>query len=288
MLNDCRWSEKQKSIALIGKTMVNWYSMKLLNHQKPENPQDYPSKGWHPGCQCSRWSRSHPSSPCCQESRFGNDQDAVGCQQLQSQHQRQPSWPDTSPHVSRWGRGDALPARWTKWPKHQVQVSSRGHWSTGWVTGVDSRSLSLLDWITDHSDVNVQNKEGETGLMIALERNNLEIADLLLAKGSDLFLLNKFRETALHIACRKNQVEMIKKMLTFKVCPAPDPGFVRELSASPHFGQGIRGGGWPLDPQRRESHQHDQLYGWNTSASGCRGWISWHCWGNALMGPMTP
>lgn len=62
------------------------------------------------------------------------------------------------------------------------------------------------------ADVNKQNKQGQTALMVAVEYNHPEIIKLLLQAGANRELQNMYQERALDIA-RKKQNQMLINLL---------------------------------------------------------------------------
>lgn len=54
--------------------------------------------------------------------------------------------------------------------------------------------------LTHGSDINLQNGEGMTALMLSCERGNTDICELLLSNGADTEITNASGETALHVA----------------------------------------------------------------------------------------
>ncbi len=72
--------------------------------------------------------------------------------------------------------------------------------------------------IMDGINVNVRDKDGNTALIAASERNELKIVNLLLRNGANVNIKNKSDQTALQLAVfvpirEKDQMETIKRLL---------------------------------------------------------------------------
>ena len=58
--------------------------------------------------------------------------------------------------------------------------------------------LEIAKYLVDNGvDVNIQNEDGETALMLASSHSNLSLVRYLVAKGANLEILNKVRKTVL-------------------------------------------------------------------------------------------
>ena len=64
-------------------------------------------------------------------------------------------------------------------------------------------------------DVNVQNENGMTALMIASEAGHVEIIEELLQVGADVNIQNSAGDTALILATMKGQIDSVKELLKF-------------------------------------------------------------------------
>ena len=62
-------------------------------------------------------------------------------------------------------------------------------------------------------NLNLQDKKGDTALMMAIIRGLANIAELLIKKGADITLQNTNGETALTLAIYKNQIKIIKLLI---------------------------------------------------------------------------
>lgn len=69
-------------------------------------------------------------------------------------------------------------------------------------------ALALMDW--PKTDVNKLNHQGESALMLAALKGQLELAEKLISKGADV---NKTGWTPLHYAASGSQLKMISLML---------------------------------------------------------------------------
>jgi ankyrin repeat protein len=64
-----------------------------------------------------------------------------------------------------------------------------------------------------HADINKQNKEGQTALMLAVEYNHPDIIRLLLQAGADKYKENKYHENAIDLARKKQNTQLIDLLL---------------------------------------------------------------------------
>ena len=65
------------------------------------------------------------------------------------------------------------------------------------------------------ADVNVQDKNGRTALMMATEEKHVECIRCLLKAGADVNIKDMYKRTALHKAIIANNQEMVDVMLEF-------------------------------------------------------------------------
>jgi ankyrin repeat protein len=70
-----------------------------------------------------------------------------------------------------------------------------------------------------YDEINVQDIEGDTPLMWAIEYENLLAAELLLDQGVDPNVQNHAGRSALHWAVEKSNLELVQLLLTHKVNP---------------------------------------------------------------------
>ncbi|XP_071640972.1 uncharacterized protein [Temnothorax longispinosus] len=66
-----------------------------------------------------------------------------------------------------------------------------------------------------HCDVNLQDKDGNTPLHLAVSRNQPEIMDLLLSRGAAINTVNIVRRSALHIAVINQHVQYVRVLLRY-------------------------------------------------------------------------
>lgn len=64
--------------------------------------------------------------------------------------------------------------------------------------------------IRSKAEINIQNEEGLTALMFAVQGNHLELANLLIKEGAEKNLQNKYGKTALDFAKQNENKEMIR------------------------------------------------------------------------------
>ena len=75
----------------------------------------------------------------------------------------------------------------------------------------DARAVRVL--LSQHVDVNAAEADGSTALHWAALRDNLEIADLLIAAGSNVKTATRYTITPLSIACTNGDAAMIERLL---------------------------------------------------------------------------
>ncbi len=68
-------------------------------------------------------------------------------------------------------------------------------------------------------DVNEEQPDGATPLAWAVHRNDLEMADLLIAEGADVNAANEYGVTPLSLACTNRQPAMVRKLLQARANP---------------------------------------------------------------------
>lgn len=76
--------------------------------------------------------------------------------------------------------------------------------------GATAEVRSLLD---RHADVNAAEPDGATALAWAVERDDLEMADLLIRAGSNVNAANDYGVTPLSLACSNKNSAMVEKLL---------------------------------------------------------------------------
>ncbi len=67
--------------------------------------------------------------------------------------------------------------------------------------------------LAQHADVNAAEPDGSTALHWAAQRDNLEIADLLIAAGANAKAASRYRITPLTLACTNGDAAMIQRLL---------------------------------------------------------------------------
>lgn len=83
-------------------------------------------------------------------------------------------------------------------------------------------AVSLGKDLTQFEDLDVQNKEGWTPLMIASSIGNYEICSFLLEKKVDVNKTNNLGNTALHFAASKNHLRVVELLIKHKALSLPD------------------------------------------------------------------
>jgi len=87
------------------------------------------------------------------------------------------------------------------------------------VTACGDNDIDTVMELIDMVDVNDGDSDGNTGLMVAMGRNNLVIASLLLDHPSIVLCkTNKENKTALHSACSVNNIECVRLFLVHYKC----------------------------------------------------------------------
>ena len=79
-----------------------------------------------------------------------------------------------------------------------------------------NNSQKVSEHITNNNitlDVNVINKEGKTGLIIASQRSSLDVVKLLISKGANINAVDNEGLNALHHAIQKNQSDVAKVLI---------------------------------------------------------------------------
>src|SRR5690348_11415250 len=67
--------------------------------------------------------------------------------------------------------------------------------------------------LSQHVDANVSEADGSTALHVAAQRDNLEIANLLLASGANVKAATRYNITPLSLACTNGNAAMIESFL---------------------------------------------------------------------------
>ncbi len=79
------------------------------------------------------------------------------------------------------------------------------------VKATDAKSLRTL--LTQHADVNATEADGSTALHWAAQRDNLEIADLLITAGANVKAETRYHVTPLSLACTNGNAAMIEHLI---------------------------------------------------------------------------
>jgi ankyrin len=70
-----------------------------------------------------------------------------------------------------------------------------------------------------HPDVNASQPDGSTPLLLAVDHNNAEVAELLIRAGANVRLANEYGATALSVASANGNIAIIKMLLDAKADP---------------------------------------------------------------------
>lgn len=113
--------------------------------------------------------------------------------------------------------------------KVELPRTSADYGATALFNAILKSRAHMIDSLFKHGvDVNVQNSDGMTPLMAAASTGNLEIMQLLLAKGATIDIANNFGENARGIAIRYGHPEAAdllqateKNTVRAKVAPIP-------------------------------------------------------------------
>ena len=81
----------------------------------------------------------------------------------------------------------------------------------------DAKAVRTL--LAQHADVKAAEPDGFTALHWAAQRDNLEIADLLLAGGAKADAVSRYKITPLSLACTNGSAAMIERLLKAGVDP---------------------------------------------------------------------
>ena len=80
----------------------------------------------------------------------------------------------------------------------------------------DSSKVHELLSETPPLDVNIRNKKGETGLIIAALHDAMDVLKVLISKNADLTIEDLHGQTAMHYAAAKENTEMGIKLVEAK------------------------------------------------------------------------
>jgi len=80
--------------------------------------------------------------------------------------------------------------------------------------------LNVVEFLCEHHPktvgVNSRNAEGNTALFIAIENENVDICECLLAYEADVNMVNYAKKTPLKLACKAQNTEIAHMLLDFK------------------------------------------------------------------------
>ena len=79
------------------------------------------------------------------------------------------------------------------------------------IYNIDYTSINIL--LSEGTDINQTNRNGDTPLMIAAKIGNLRILDIILSHNPDINKYNKAGKTALIIAAESGQLNVVEKLL---------------------------------------------------------------------------
>jgi len=80
------------------------------------------------------------------------------------------------------------------------------------IQSIDYTSINVL--LSAGADINSQNNQGNTPLMLAAKIGNMRILDIILSHNPEINLQNKKGSTALIIAAKTGQFHVVKKLVT--------------------------------------------------------------------------
>src|SRR5438034_779548 len=96
--------------------------------------------------------------------------------------------------------------------------------STGWSAAAGSLldavrtgdHQGIRELLRNHADVNATQPDGSTPLILAADRNDLEVVKLLTAAGARVNAANEYGATALFVACTRGNTAIIEVLLQAK------------------------------------------------------------------------
>src|SRR5438094_9204662 len=78
---------------------------------------------------------------------------------------------------------------------------------------------AVRELLQNHADVNAAQPDGSTALVLAADREDAEVAGLLVRAGANVNAANEYGATALSVACARGNIAMIKILLEAKADP---------------------------------------------------------------------
>ena len=92
-----------------------------------------------------------------------------------------------------------------------ADVHARGQYQeTPLMRAVWKGAKDIVEYLLPMSDIEAEDKDGDTALIYAAEFNRLEIAKLLIAHGADVNKKNHYQRTALHKAADQGHLKMVQ------------------------------------------------------------------------------
>ncbi|MBA2710757.1 MAG: ankyrin repeat domain-containing protein [Tatlockia sp.] len=106
-----------------------------------------------------------------------------------------------------------------------------------YVSLFDAKAKKIDEYLALGADIDYQNLDGYTALMIAVEEQNVRIVEYLLKNGSNPFLKNKYGKTAKFLANRNDEIFQIIKGYEFLFAAIEDDLFMMSalLRADPNI-----------------------------------------------------
>ncbi len=98
--------------------------------------------------------------------------------------------------------------------EHGADVHARGRYhQTPLIRAVWKNALTIVKYLLPLSDIEAEDKDGDTALIYAAEFNRLKIAKILIEHGAEINKRNRYQRTALHKAADRGYLEMVKLLI---------------------------------------------------------------------------